>query len=450
MTDRKFIIQLATISRILVIVLQIVSNLCITDHDAGVFVSPKANQTDEHSTCHSIINTAFGGLRRWDAEYFLHIAEHGYTYENTLVFYPLYPFGVRYFTQLVHLIAPNTCEFSDMSLLIAVLLNVIFFVNAATILYDLTMEVFNDRRLARIVTTLFCFNPASIFFSAPYTESLHCWLSFSVMLYCVRNEWQGAILPLAMSIWCRSNGVLNVGFMIYYITRDACINRTSVFKAMVKVSGGAIVAGTAFTIIQTYFYSLYCENNPMEMSDAVKNYGLSKDYILPGQRRPVWCAFAIPYSYSYLQNFYWNVGFLKYYELKQIPNFALAAPILIIMIGHSIHYLLSNKQIVFCLGLARSKQNNQGVNLFVYVIHALALSLFCVVFVHIQVSTRMLASSTPYIYWICAQYFHRENHANSSKAFLQPKSNTTKFIKAWFLGYFVIGTVLFSNFLPWT
>lgn len=450
MTDRKFIIQFATISRILVILLQVVSNIFISDHDAGVFVSPKLNRSDSQSTCHSIINTIFGGFRRWDAEYFLHITEHGYTYENTLVFYPLFPFCVRYFTKLILTIAPNACEFSDLSLVVAIVLNIIFFINAASILYELTIEIFNNRRFARIVTTLFCFNPASIFFSAPYTESLFCWLSFSVMLYCARNKWQAALLPLAMSMWCRSNGVLNFGFMVYYIARDACINRTNVFKALAKVSGGAIITGTAFTIIQAYFYSLYCENNPMEMSDAVKHYGIGKGYILAGHSRPIWCTFAIPYSYSYLQNHYWNVGYLKYYELKQIPNFALAAPILIVIIGHSVYYLLNNEKIVFCLGFSRNVRNIQDVHQFVYVVHALALSLFCILFIHIQVSTRMLASSSPYIYWICAQHFFRENHTNSSKAFLQPKTSITKFIKAWFLGYFVIGTVLFSNFLPWT
>lgn len=102
------------------------------------------------------------------------------------------------------------------------------------------------------------------------------------------------------------------------------------------------------------------------------------------------------------------------------------------------------------LGLIQSKPNSEQSNQFVYVVHALTLSIFCLLFVHIQVSTRMLASSSPYIYWICAQQFQKEHHQNSFKAFLQPKSHSTKFIKAWFLGYFVIGTVLFSNFLPWT
>lgn len=449
MTDSKLIVRLAILSRVLVILLQAVSNFFIPDHNANVFVSPKSNLSNG-STCHSVVNTIFGGFRRWDGEYFLHITEHGYTYENTLVFYPLFPFCIRYLTKFIHVVLPIGCEFRDLCLVITILVNIIFFINAALILYQLTIETFNNHRLARIVTTLFCFNPASIFFSAPYTESLFCWLSFSVMLHSMRNNIQSALLPLALGIWCRSNGVLNFGFIVYFIIRDACINRVNLFSALIKVSTAAIVAGVSFIIVQAYYYSLYCDGNDFDMNELVRKYGNEQNFLLAGERRPVWCTFDIPYSYSYLQSYYWNVGFFKYYEYKQIPNFALAAPILIIIIYHAIKFLRKNPQIVFCLGLTRRMRHIQNVNQFVYVVHAFALSIFCIIFVHIQVSTRMLASSSPYIYWICAQYLHTENHLNSSKAFLQPKTPFTKFIKAWFLGYFVIGTVLFSNFLPWT
>ncbi|XP_055308174.1 GPI mannosyltransferase 2-like [Sitodiplosis mosellana] len=454
MTDSKLVIWLAILSRVLIIILQSFSNLFFPDHDAKVFVSPLTPPLNGSSTCHSIIDTIFGGFRRWDAEYFLHIAEHGYTYENTLVFYPLFPFCVRYITNIAHTILGIECEFRDLSLVVAVVLNVIFFVKAALVLHQLTIETFNNYRLARIVATLFCINPASIFFSAPYTESLFCWLSFSVMLHCARNEIRDAILPLALSLWCRSNGLLNFGFILYYVTRDIWSKGTTnwihFLKGFFKVLSCAIVAGIAFVIVQAYYFSLYCEGNPLEMNEAVLNYGNKNNFLLAGHQKPQWCSFAVPFSYSYLQAYYWNVGFLKYYEFKQIPNFLLAAPILVMIISDAVRFLIENPIIAMRLGLIHTKENAEKSSQFVYVIHALVLSIFCLLFVHIQVSTRMLASSSPYIYWICAQHFQKEHHQNSFKAFLQPKSHSTKFIKAWFLGYFVIGTVLFSNFLPWT
>lgn len=462
MSDTKFTIQLAIISRVLAILLQAVSNFVINDHNANVFVSPKSKQFDDGSMmCSSIVDMVFGGFRRWDAEYYLHIAEHGYTYENTLVFYPLYPFCVRYITNLVLTIVPLPCEFRELSLVVAILLNVIFFVNAALVLYKLTALIFRDGNIARIATTLYCFNPASIFFSAPYTESLFSWLSFSVMLHCFRSNYRAAMLPLALGMWCRSNGIINFGFVMYYVMRDACLNRLSTFKAMYKVSGAAIVAGFAFYIIQVYFYMLYCDGHKFEMNEYVENYGRKNGFILAGGlNRSAWCSFDIPFSYSYLQEKYWNVGFFKYYELKQIPNFALAAPTLIMMISHTIGFSLNSYTVVIMsLGFSNNPRVWRECNQFVYVVHALALSLFCVSYVHIQVSTRLLSSSSPYLYWICANWYNDDLLAefatrgilrNTWKAFLRPQNRLTKFIKAWFLGYFVIGTVLFSNFLPWT
>lgn len=452
MTDSKLVIWFAILSRVLIIILQAFSNLFFPDHDAEVFVSPKPPAFNGSSTitCHAIIDKIFGGFRRWDAEYYLHIAEHGYTFENTLVFYPLFPFCVRYITNFAQAVFGIECGFGDLSLLVAIGLNMIFFVKAALVLHQLTIETFNSYRLARIAATLFCINPASIFFSAPYTESLFCFLSLTIMLHCSRNHIQAAILPLALSLCCRSNGLLNFGFVLYYVTRDiwskGSTNWLHFIKGFLKILSCAIITGVVFAIVQAYYYSLYCEGKPFEMNEAILNYGLKNNFIMAGHQKPQWCSFPVPYSYSYIQSHYWNVGFLKYYELKQIPNFLLASPILVMIIWHAVEFLIVNPKISMRLGLIQLKGNLEQSNQFVYVVHALTLSIFCLLFVHIQVSTRMLASSSPYIYWICAQHFQKEHHQNSFKAFLQPKSQ----IKAWFLGYFIIGTVLFSNFLPWT
>jgi len=45
---------------------------------------------------------------------------------------------------------------------------------------------------------------------------------------------------------------------------------------------------------------------------------------------PPWCSGILPNVYSYIQKEYWDVGFMKYWQLKQIPNFILPFPILAI------------------------------------------------------------------------------------------------------------------------
>ncbi len=117
-----------------------------------------------------------------------------------------------------------------------------------------------------------------------------------------------------------------------------------------------------------------------------------------------------------------------------------------------------------------------------YVVHACALSLFCLLCIHVQVSTRLLCSSSPAIYWLAALLSAPPDRrrpvppaANSDKdsdnygaalklesranldhwwrSSLTDETTTTpwsRWIKLYFVSYAVAGSVLFANFLPWT
>lgn len=455
MKEQKQIIRWAICSRIIIIILQAISNWLIPDHDAGVFVSPQDPQSNT-TTCSQLTEIFFGGFRRWDAQYILHIAEHGYTYENVLAYYPLFPYSVRFASYTVQIVSSTQCSFRDISLIVAIILNVIFFTKATTTLYNLTQEIFKDRTYARIAAILFCFNPASIFFSAPYTESLFCWLSFSVMLSCSKGNIFGTIIPFCLGLICRSNGTVNFGFLLYY-SAQCLLNVNGLFKYL-KIVFSLIVASIAgfltFTGVQYYFYSIYCRKYIFEMNEYVRTHGIENNYVIAGESDfgiSPWCSYPYPFSYSYIQSHYWNIGFLNYYELKQIPNFLLATPTLILIIHSSICYLIRNSDITMRFGLEFKSSSYDKAKQFVYVVHVLFLSIFCLFFVHIQVSTRMLASSSPYLYWLCAEYFFREcKRSNAFDIFFKSKTKMAKLISFWFIGYYIIGTALFSNFLPWT
>ena len=60
-----------------------------------------------------------------------------------------------------------------------------------------------------------------------------------------------------------------------------------------------------FIMFQFFGYILYCS----------------------GETKREWCSLFYPNLYGFVQKEYWKVGFLKYYELKQIPNFILASPV---------------------------------------------------------------------------------------------------------------------------
>ena len=52
-----------------------------------------------------------------------------------------------------------------------------------------------------------------------------------------------------------------------------------------------------------------------------------------------WCHGRMPMPYGYIQDKYWNVGFLRYFELRQIPNFIIAAPVIYLVLSHSLRFI---------------------------------------------------------------------------------------------------------------
>ena len=70
---------------------------------------------------------------------------------------------------------------------------------------SLSLEVLQDSSLAARATLLFCLTPASVFYSAIYTESLFALLSFAGMLWAGRRPWL-ATAAFALATATRSNG----------------------------------------------------------------------------------------------------------------------------------------------------------------------------------------------------------------------------------------------------
>lgn len=453
------LILLTVIGRIFIICLQIISNALIPDHDAGVFTVPNDNQTTGKYDW--LIELMFGGFRRWDAQYFLFIAEHGYVYENSLAFQPLYPFSIRSVAALLKMFIPDSMISSrQLVVVVAVLINVFFFVMAMHTLHKLTKTVFNNKAKANVAVLLFIINPASVFFSAPYTESLYAWLSFKVMLMSISNVDSFFIcVPLGLSILCRSNGLVNFGFLFYFAIKKIC-QRFSMFESFRIILRTAIITSVAmaqYILLQWYIYQLFCRENDFKHPVHIVAYGVENNLVLSGTHSDhhhiasSWCNDSLPLSYGYVQKTYWNVGFMNYYEFKQIPNFLLAFPIILIFLNCCFKYLLHNQSITLKLGLfgERKRRRTSNHTLFPFIVHGLFLTSFCIGFVHIQITTRMLASSSPLLYWFCADYLMNDTNKDPEvKDILLTKY--TKIILYYFFGYSVIGTVMFCNFLPWT
>lgn len=481
---KKYIICFALSTRLAAITLQFISNILIIDHKSDAFQSPKDHVN--LTLFDKITNTFLGGLLQWDAQYFHHIVKYGYTYENTLAFFPLFPLVNKLLTVPVSYIFPFL-DGDSISLIIFVCLNVLFFVKASLVLFDLSVIILN-RKLAYKATILFCINPATIFFIAPYTESLFSYLTFTVMYNCADVYYKSAknkafsnftnmlsiSVPIALSIATRSNGLLNIGFLVYYWLLffrktywphniATCINLVKYsFMLCVNIT----ICLIPFVAIQMYAYQNFCTNFDQNLPKNIVQFANENDLILPGtfsKHNQSWCFSNLPVAYAYVQEHYWNVGFLKYYQFKQIPNFLLAFPLVFIILSKSLLFVRQHANYCLNLGIFEFNflpvvkyDNSYDQKMFVHVCHALFLTIFCVLCVHVQVTTRMLCSASPILYWFCAYIFDSINTDfemfTSWKGFLlnEDLSRKQKLIKYYFMGYFIVGIVLFSNNFPWT
>lgn len=126
------------------------------------------------------------------------IAEKGYSFEQQHAFFPLLPGLMRLVDQV--LLAPLTSFlFSPRTrlLLAGVLISNLSFVLAVVALWRLTLLQGASPSLAHASALLFAFNPASIFFSSLYTESLFTALTFAglLALYSRRHLIATLVLP---------------------------------------------------------------------------------------------------------------------------------------------------------------------------------------------------------------------------------------------------------------
>ena len=252
-----------------------------------------------------IVDLLVGGFTRWDSEWLLHVAHHGYKYEQSLAFFPLYPLLVHVLFWIVSPWVPLLHD-KDIILVCGVCINIGTFLLAGLVLFKLTNQIFPNPKLSHMTIILFCINPATIFMTTTYTESLFSLLVFTG-LWALHSDrtWITAMM-FSLAALTRSNGIVLSGYLVWYYWMK-CENTLSIWCTMlIKLAIQVSMVMSAFVGFQWYSYWLFCRHDISALSG--------------------WCERTIPISYSYVQQKYWDVGFMKYYQVKQIPNFLLAAP----------------------------------------------------------------------------------------------------------------------------
>jgi hypothetical protein len=149
------------------------------------------------------------GFSHWDATWYESIWQKGYSYELTntrkynVNFFPAYPLAVR-----ALLAATGATDRPGWHALYAEILSNVFFLGGLLLLYRLALDLGETPRVALLATLLAAFQPASVFFSAPYTESMFFLLAAATLLAAHSRHWAVAGLCGMLCSATRVTGVM--------------------------------------------------------------------------------------------------------------------------------------------------------------------------------------------------------------------------------------------------
>ncbi|KHN84594.1 GPI mannosyltransferase 2 [Toxocara canis] len=481
-----FILKQSVLSRCLLFIIQLAFNALVTDFPTDAFKGIPVPE-EELSLVDRCIQFALSGLSRWDAMHFLHIMRYGYTYENTLAFFPLFP-TVIYYSTIVWSWATPFIHFTTALMLTAVTVNFLCFLLCAQLLYALVLAITKSAKVSLLACLVLTLNPASIFFSAIYSEALFMLLTLCglMMLYMdptlpfIRHVIASFFFALAFAT--RSNGLLNFGYIafslfaetVYCPSERKFLWRRDCGTIILKVLRFVLVGFICWTILSSMviwhgarMQRAFCSGDSFKVfPQSVIAFANEHSLVLPHRLDNLtWCRNErivlnpMPTFYAPIQRKYWDVKPFGYWKLKKLPCFIMAAPAFIIV-------LYGCLQQVYVL---RSSGSFSGMlsalfdplSTVPFAVHAVVLSVSALMLYNVEVATRILFSSCPFTYLVLAGYMDRRTPLVTLDDLQYPpllpfftNFSRTHFIHAlllaYLLGYFFIGTVLHVNWLPFT
>jgi hypothetical protein len=143
---------------------------------------------------------------RWDSDWFLRIAEHGYSWpSSTPAFFPLYPL----------LVAGLGWVFLGHILLAGVVISLTAGAAAFGLVYRLTLDRLGEE-MARHTVLFLAVAPTSLFFGAVYSESLFLLLTVAAFVAAERGRFWQAGVAGGLALLTRSAGVALVPALLVF------------------------------------------------------------------------------------------------------------------------------------------------------------------------------------------------------------------------------------------
>ncbi|WVQ71222.1 hypothetical protein IAR50_000747 [Cryptococcus sp. DSM 104548] len=323
---------------------------------------------------------------RWDAIHFASVASRGYEYEQQVAFQPGWLSVMRLAGEVVRWARGATVvDIGDVVLGGTIVANASI-IGATVMLYRLTTHLFNPT-YAFITCLLYLLPPTAILGSS-YTEPLYALLTFTgIYMLAVHKQMFISAIFFGATSSIRSTGVLNILLISAYHAFGSMgldnFQRTPLLKGIIldiiKTSPSITLMMVPFVAFQWYTDVAFCTPGAMAAGTA----------------RP-WCHNDPPISYSFVQSLYWNVGLFKYWTLAQLPNIALALPILYSSFLGTSGFLRSFlKRILATPGTNHPKPARPLPELYMIHILTMALLLFAS---HTQIALRVCLGD-PVIWW---------------------------------------------------
>lgn len=162
-------------------------------------------------------NTFLAIWQRFDANWYLKIAQGGYGDEGSTVYFPLYPLLIRALGTL----------FLGRDLLAAMIISNLALVGALYVLYQISKDLIGVRDSKRAIAFLLLF-PTAFFLFAPYTESLFLFFALASIREGTRARWGRSGIFGALAALTRLQGVLMIVPLAYLAWKDFRKQKSSI------------------------------------------------------------------------------------------------------------------------------------------------------------------------------------------------------------------------------
>lgn len=190
-------------------------------------------------------NIALSLWQRFDANWYLKIAERGYEADGSTVYFPAYPFLIKVFA-----------SFMD-PMFAALLISNLSLIGVLGLLHQLTASITTENTARRTIVYLLLF-PTAFFLSGAYTESLFLFFALASLIAASRGRWGWSVIWGMFSSLTRLQGVLLVVPLAWLMWREAkglslrVILARFASLALIPLATTSFLAFTNLSLISTY------------------------------------------------------------------------------------------------------------------------------------------------------------------------------------------------------